>query len=366
MSRLARPPLRLMLSVDAVGGVWRYTLELARGIAARGGETVLAVMGPPPDPAQRREAAAIAGLSLLETGWPLDWTAPDPAALEAAVAGLRRLARERAVAAVHVHAPALVGNAAWPVPVVAVAHSCLATWWAAVRGGTPPADFQWRIVATAQGLAAADAVIVPTAAFAQALRTAYALRRELRVVHNGRDPLPIPARPVPQSPGVLTVGRLWDAGKDVALLDAAAAEFALPVRAAGPLVGPNGAALRLTHILPLGPLGEHALAAAYAESTVFAAPALYEPFGLSVLEAAQAGCALVLADIPGFRELWDGAANFVERRDPRAWREALTRAAAAEADWGARAARRAERYTAAAMVERTLAVHEALCAETAA
>ena len=37
----------------------------------------------------------------------------------------------------------------------------------------------------------------------------------------------------------------------------------------------------------------------------------YEPFGLAVLEAAQAGCALVLSDIPTFRELWDGAAMFV-------------------------------------------------------
>jgi hypothetical protein len=35
-----------------------------------------------------------------------------------------------------------------------------------------------------------------------------------------------------------------------------------------------------------------------------------EPFGLAVLEAAQAGCPLVLSDLPGFRELWDGAALF--------------------------------------------------------
>ena len=51
---------------------------------------------------------------------------------------------------------------------------------------------------------------------------------------------------------------------------------------------------------------------------VFVSPALYEPFGLAVLEAAQAGCALVLADIPTFRELWDGAALFVPPSDDRA------------------------------------------------
>ncbi len=31
-------------------------------------------------------------------------------------------------------------------------------------------------------------------------------------------------------------------------------------------------------------------------------PARYEPFGLSVLEAALSGCALVLGDIPSLRE----------------------------------------------------------------
>jgi len=44
-------------------------------------------------------------------------------------------------------------------------------------------------------------------------------------------------------------------------------------------------------------------------------PALYEPFGLSVLEAASAGCALLLSDIPTFRELWDGAAIFFDHHD---------------------------------------------------
>lgn len=42
--------------------------------------------------------------------------------------------------------------------------------------------------------------------------------------------------------------------------------------------------------------------------------------GLSVLEAAQAGCALVLGDIDSLRELWDGAATFVPERQALAAR----------------------------------------------
>ena len=50
-------------------------------------------------------------------------------------------------------------------------------------------------------------------------------------------------------------------------------------------------------------------------ASIFVSPALYEPFGLAVLEAANAGCALLLADIPSFRELWDDAALFVDVHD---------------------------------------------------
>jgi glycosyltransferase involved in cell wall biosynthesis len=50
-------------------------------------------------------------------------------------------------------------------------------------------------------------------------------------------------------------------------------------------------------------------------ASIFAAPARYEPFGLAILEAAAAGCALVLGDIPSLRENWDGAAAFVPPED---------------------------------------------------
>jgi glycosyltransferase involved in cell wall biosynthesis len=48
---------------------------------------------------------------------------------------------------------------------------------------------------------------------------------------------------------------------------------------------------------------------------IFAAPARYEPFGLGILEAARASCALVLADIPSLRELWSDGALFVPAAD---------------------------------------------------
>ena len=45
--------MKLLMTADAVGGVWSYSLELARALAPHGVEIVLATMGPPPTGAQR-------------------------------------------------------------------------------------------------------------------------------------------------------------------------------------------------------------------------------------------------------------------------------------------------------------------------
>ena len=86
-------------------------------------------------------------------------------------------------------------------------------------------------------------------------------------------------------------------------------------------------------------------------------------FEFLVLEAAQAGAALVLSDIPTFRELWDGAALFLEPDDAEGWAASLARLAAASgraAELGERARARSARYSLEAMVERTLAVHRSV------
>jgi len=349
---LGRPAPRLLMTTDAVGGIWRYSVDLAKGLAELGVQTVLAVMGPSVSPAQRAEAEVVPGLHLVDTGLPLDWTAATPPELARSSERLASLAALLGVSSVHLHAPALVGAARWPAPVVAVAHSCVATWWRAVRSGPMPDDLAWRGAATRAGLLAAKAVIAPTAAHAHATEATYG-PVPMEVVHNGARAQPI--LPRPRRPGVLTAGRLWDAGKAADWLDRAAPGLDVPVLAAGPTRGPDGSEARFDHLRLLGTLAPDALAAEYAGATVFASMARYEPFGLAVLEAAQSGMALVLSDTPGFRELWDGAAIFVA--EEAGLLPALRQALAAPEPWAARAQERARRYTIEKMVAGTLAVH---------
>ncbi len=340
------PGLRLLLTTDAVGGVWRYAADLSRGLSGRGWPVTVAVVGPPPGAAQRREMAE--GVAVVVTGLPLDWLAED-ADLDR-YAALAALAEGMDLALLH--APALLGSGDWPVPVAVMAHSCLRTWFAAVRHGPPPPTYARRATAAAAGFRRAQAVAAPTRSFAATVRDTYGLA-EVTPLHGGRAPFALPE--VRRERAVLTAGRLWDDGKNVAVLDRAASGLSAPFRAAGSAVGPQGARVALESLRLLGSLDEAGMALAFAGHGVFASASVYEPFGLAVLEAAQAGLALVLSDIPSFRELWDGAAVFVPPHDPEAWRAALERMLAAPEPWAERARARSARYGVAAMVDATAA-----------
>jgi glycosyltransferase involved in cell wall biosynthesis len=146
--------------------------------------------------------------------------------------------------------------------------------------------------------------------------------RRGEVIHNGVAPTERHSR---KEEFVLAAGRLWDEAKNLSMLAHVAPELTWPVRVAGPLDGPDGDG-RPAHLGPmqvLGNLERAALAAEMARAGIFVSLARYEPFGLTPLEAASHGCALVLSDIPTFRELWDGAAVFVRPNDRKGVRSAI-------------------------------------------
>jgi len=355
------PMLRVLVTADAVGGVWQYSLDLARGLSRLGVETVLAVMGPSPSPEQIAAAEAIEGLELVDTGLPLDWLADNASSLRAAGEEIARLAKRRGADVVQLNTPALAAETDFKLPVVAVQHSCVATWWEAVHGTALPTDFAWRTELVRAGLRNADTVVAPTAAFAAATQRVYGLAEAPIAVHNGRSPFPVSE----QAPHdfVFTCGRLWDEGKNLGTLDAAAEHIPVPVRAAGPLAGPNGARIVFDNLHCLGNIEEAELARWLSARPVFVSAALYEPFGLAVLEAAAAGCPLILSDIPTFRELWDDVAIFVPPRDEEGFTRAIANLVGDDferAVMGRAAQERAARHTPDAMAAQMAAIYRAL------
>ncbi len=336
------------MTADAVGGVWTYALDLARGLAAHDVETTLLVNGPPP-------SEPPADVAVVATGLELDWLATAPEQVSDAGRRLAEIVGDLRADVVQLNSPAYGADARFPAPVVGVQHSCTATWWRAVRGDEPwPVDFAWRFDLARRGLLACDALVAPTRAFAAAVQAEYALPEPPRAVWNGRD-APAPAAAAAGAEAlayVLTAGRLWDDSKGMAVLDAAAAGLSAPVVAAGPLASPGGEPAAFARLRTPGVLAPAELQARLRGAAVFVSPSLYEPFGLAVLEAAQLARPLVLSDIATFRELWDGAAVFVPPRDAPALAAALEGLLAdpgRRAALGAAAAERARRYTVEAM-----------------
>lgn len=351
-------PRRIMMTVDAVGGVWRYALDLAGGLSREGVTTLLVGLGPEPDDLQRREAEAVSGLALRWTKLPLDWLANGPAEIAHVPSRLADIAYGSGVDLVHLNLPTQFGDGVFRQPLVVASHSCLATWWSAVHPNEAfPAEWCWNAALTGEGLRAADAVLAPSASHAARLLEAYGPLPRLHVVHNSSQP------EFPETlkqDVVLAAGRWWDPAKNFRVLDEAAANCIWPVVAAGPLQGPDGTRCQPRHVEAPGSLGRDALHARLGEAAIFASTALYEPFGLAALEAARAACALLLSDIPTFRELWDGAAVFVDPGDPQAVAEGL---AALIADperrqaLAAAARERSQRYSTAAQVRSVLGIY---------
>lgn len=287
--------MRVLMTADAVGGVWQYAVQLADLMAARGAEVLIATMGPAPSDAQRAEASRVMNLTLCTSTYALEWM-PDPWT-DVDRAGRWLLALERDFAPDIIHINGYVHAALpWRAPTLVVAHSCVCSWWEGVYGRMPPPERDEYVSRVTAGLAAATALVAPTRAMADALVRLYRVDRAIDVIPNGRDARCFSTGP--KDSFVLSAGRVWDVAKNIAALETAAAELPWPVYVAGEGLGPDGRIDSLVHLRALGQLDGETLAGYMARAAIYALPARYEPFGLSVLEAALSGCALVLGDIP--------------------------------------------------------------------
>src|SRR5436190_3166881 len=354
------PKLRILMTTDAVGGVWSYTTALATALVERSCEVLVVTLGPRPRPDQVASIAGHSALKLVVTDHALEWMDPQGRDFDRACDRLTKIAREFKPDLMHFNSyrEATVG---WEIPVLVVAHSCVWTWWQACCGSSPEEPC-WSIYAdrVRSAIDLADCWIAPSEAFRLAIERTYCPRNHGRVVYNGIEELP---HAIGKEHFILAAGRLWDEAKNIAALARIASDLDWPVKLVGPESQEHDGIAGTECAEFLGRLPRQDLLSLMARASIYAAPSLYEPFGLSVLEAASSGCALLLSDIPAYRELWRGAALFVDPRDDRElgrtlrllcedqdFREKLQRAAR----------RRARRYSRKAMSVGYLAAYRSL------
>jgi glycogen(starch) synthase len=350
---------RVLMTADAVGGVWDYALQLAEGLGTCGVEVTLATMGPLPRDDQRAAAREVPGLRLVESDYRLEWAEQPWDDVARAGSWLLELEAQAQPDIVHLNGYAH-GALAWNAPALVVAHSCVCSWWSAVRGAEAPEEWVAYRRAVREGLRAATAVVAPSAAMLHALSAHYGAVTGT-VVPNGRDAAQFHTGP--KEPLVLSAGRLWDEAKNVAALASIAHGLAWPVALAGETQNAPGEPVHDGPVEYLGRLSSADLRSWMARASIYAMPARYEPFGLSILEAGLSGCALVLGDIPSLREHWDGAAAFVAPDDRDALRsaiEGLIDSPARRSELGRRARHRGQEFTVGRMADAYRRLYEGL------
>jgi glycogen synthase len=323
--------VHVLVTADTMSGSWTYTRELVTGLVTRGVRVTLVSFGEIPLPEQTVWMDLLHGLEYRPTAFRLEWMDEAPEDLHESSEFLASLVREVRPDLLHLH-QFCHGNLSVNVPRVVMAHGDLISWSEAVQGCTPRSTraLKWYRDTVVCGIAAADAVVAPSAWMLDTLRVTYTRPRRGAVIYPGRNPIFFNPY-VSKEDCVLSVGRLLDAGKQVSLLTQHAQPFPvcivgadqtvpvprLPIRADVKVsTDQNSVAVR-------GPQTEAQLRALYSRAAVYAATARYEPLGIAPLEAAFSRCAIVANDIPSFREVWGDAALYFRTNDARSLAETL-------------------------------------------
>lgn len=312
--------MKILMTTDTVGGVWTYCLQLAEALQPYGINICLAAKGEV-TPDQSAAAQSVKNVSVLARDFKLEWMENPWDEVEAAGQWLQSVAETYQPDLIHLN-DYCHAALRWRAPTLVVGHSCVFSWMVAVRGAEPGPEWARYRQEVRRGLQAADLVVAPTRQMLSALEYFYGAVPARQVVYNGREPGRFFTGT--KQPFVFSAGRFWDEGKNIRTLAAVAPDLRWPVRVAG-LRHPDGADGQVDNVEWLGALSAQQMVSVYSEASIYALPALYEPFGLTALEAAMSGCALVLGDIPSLRELWGDAACYVTPRDAAGLSAAINR-----------------------------------------
>jgi len=284
--------MRVLMTSDTVGGAWTYAIELVKAMSTD--QFIIATAGGHLSSSQLRElppnVKLIAGDARsdqadapnADSGRTADW--------------LLDIERRESPDLVHLNGYAH-GALPFRAPKLVVAHSCAISRSRAVHLDYESGLWEHYRATVTAGLRGADFVVANSLAMLESLHQHYAFDTPARVIYNG---LSIQRPTIRSTRGeravVLALGERSDAARNIQAVIEASPLINAPVT-----IG--------------GTLDRDAMKDAMESASIFLSPALYDPFGETVLEAAQSACALVLADIPSFREIWRDAALYAPPRN---------------------------------------------------
>lgn len=312
--------IKILMTADTVGGVWTYCVDLCQSLAACNAEIHLVTMGERLKEWQWKEVGRLQQVTVHETAYRLEWMENPWRDTEACGEWLLALEEKLQPHIIHLNCYAY-GSLPFNAPVMVVAHSDVWSWFLAVKGSEPPPEWSRYYQCVRAGLHGADVVIAPSKAMLGIIESIYGVQ-DGAVIYNGRGAAFFSEGE--KEAAVFSMGRIWDDAKNVKLLTEAASFIKAPVKIAGDNhFDRNNFAVSESNVEFLGKLSTQEVAEQLAKAAVYVLPAKYEPFGLSALEAALSGCALVLGDIPTLREIWQDTAIYVDTNNVTALADAV-------------------------------------------
>ena len=367
--------MHVLMTADTIGGVWTYAQELVSGLTHSGVRVTLVSFGEIPSHEQAEWMEGLTNFDFHPTAFRLEWMHEAQQDLSESSNYLASVVREVKPDLLHLN-QYCYGNLPVAVPRIVVAHSDVVSWWVSVHGEEPKETewLRWYRDVVTRGLAHANAVVAPSQWMLDAIVRLHTKPARSEVIYNGRNPLDFNPH-ITKEKSVLSVGRLWDGGKQVSLLTQH--DHPVPVCIVGSERHPDvmfRGELGLGTAKPefdfRGPQTPAQLQQLYARAAIYAATSKYEPFGLAPLEAALSRCAIVANDIPSFQEIWGDAAYFFRRNSGESLAYAIARLSSdvqlcrTYANLAYNRAR--ERFTASQMVENYMRLYGALATREAA
>ncbi|MES2645828.1 MAG: glycosyltransferase family 4 protein [Bacteroidota bacterium] len=341
-------PKKILVTTDTVGGVWTFCMELCSTLPHL--QFHLVTMGAPLNKAQRSELKQLTNVAVYETDYKLEWMSDPWQDIDAS--GSYLLALEKIIQPDLVHLNAFAyGSLPFIAPVLITAHSDVFSWWVAVKNELPGPGWKEYFKRVQSGITKCDLLVAPSCWMMKVLHNMYGITTENRVIYNGRNPKLFYEKDKKQF--VFTMGRVWDEAKNISCLTNAAKQTSYPVKIAGDQqFHLNHINCMVNSIEYMGRLDMSSVTETLAEAAIYVLPAKYEPFGLSALEAALSGCALVLANIPSLKEIWQDNAMYVDVNEPALLAQAINRLMSNKSllcYYQKKAKQRAEKYTADGM-----------------
>ncbi|UJH90485.1 glycosyltransferase family 4 protein [Antarcticibacterium sp. 1MA-6-2] len=212
----------ILMTTDTVGGVWTYSMELCRVLNDYGIKVHLAAMGNWPSQAQQEEAASLDNLLLYKSDYKLEWMQDPWEDVDQAEKWLNSIYHTVQPDIIHFNNYAH-RREEWSCPTVTVFHSCVQTWWQAVKGTSAPAAWDKYNELVSDSLNSSDVVVGPTEAILQKAKETHAITSPVKLIYNGKNLKP--AENIQKERIILCMGRVWDEAKNLRSLSGMAKDL---------------------------------------------------------------------------------------------------------------------------------------------